>query len=429
MKKMLITLAVALIAAGLRAQVAEDEVVTATGIAAGYRAAIDEALATALERHDGLTVSVDERRKAGQTAVSLSSQDNGKLDEQSRNLLQDAINKDMKKWARGKIKSYEVLSDTFENNRYRVEVAVHFPGKYEVGLPEGNRRRMTVAAFRSASGDSFRWYGQAESTASWGADLAAKLSERLTRTRKFTMLDRKFDAEVNAELDRLGSPNSSPADAIRLNQKLGTDYLVVGEVKFFTVVAPKANPLTGQRLEMGPQPFAEVMYRVLLAPTGQLKWSGNVKLDSSYPASSVGVFAAMTAEAASLQIAEQIMTNILPLEVVGKNGVGELVIGEGGDMVGVGDRFTVFALGDEVTDSRTGEVLDQIETAVGDVEIVRVSPKISYAKILGGDASKMVAGSRLRRVAAPSTSTATPSAPSANTTIRGNGTGGVVTPF
>ncbi len=90
--------------------------------------------------------------------------------------------------------------------------------------------------------------------------------------------------------------------------------------------------------------------------------------------------------------------------------------------------MTVFALGEEVKDTRTGEVLDVLEDAVGTVQIVRVMEKLSYAQVVEGDAAKMVVGSRVRRVplAIPSSSSTTPVP---KTSVRTTASGGVVVPF
>lgn len=404
-----------------------DEVVNSTGIASSYRGAVNEALVSALERHDGITISATEVNSVAEDGSATSAVVNGVTDDRSKLEINDAINKSMQKWSKGRIKSYEVLSDCLENGKYRVEVAVSFAGKYECGLPEGNRRRMAVAVFRVETGDSFNWYGQSDSSAQWVEMLASRLSDRLTQTRKFSMLDRKFGREVADELSRLGDKNAAAADSVRLGQQLGTDYLLVGSVRFLPVSAPSKNPLTGQTMAVASQPFCEVSYRVLLAPTGQLKWSDTVGLDAvDFPEASIGTFASSTAAASAGLIADAVMSNLLPFEIVGRNDAGEIVIGEGGKSLSVGERLAVCVLGDEIRDTRTGEVLDQIETPVGDVEIVRVSPKVSYAKVIGGDVEKMTVGARLRRPTvnkAPAVFVAPP------VTVHETSEGGVVTPF
>jgi len=105
---------------------------------------------------------------------------------------------------------------------------------------------------------------------------------------------------------------------------------------------------------------------------------------------------------------------------------GQVVIGEGGKQLAAGDRFTVCALGEPVKDTRTGEIIDEVEIPVATVEVTAVMPKLSYAKIIEGDATKVTVGSRLRRVKMPDAPQ--PQAP-ITTTIQSTGGGGVVTPF
>lgn len=402
--------------------------VVSRGVAGSYRAAVNEALVSALEQHRGVVVDATEVATVSGSDAAVSVSENGALTEQVKNTVNDSIEKEMKKWAKGRIDSYVVLEDSFDpaTRRYTALVEVRFPGRYVVGNDPSNRRRMAVGAFRPARA-GFAWYGQAGAALDWTTALSDKLNVYLTQTRKFTMLDRKYDAEVNDELSRLTAANASPADAARLSQKLGTDYLVVGEVSLNDVQAPPVNPYTGRAVSVGPTLFAEVSYRVLLAPTGQLKWTDVVRIDArAFAAADMASFVSATADAAAKAISDGMMKNILPFEIVGRTSSGMLVIGEGGRSLKVGEFFTVFALGEEVRDTRTGEVLDCIEEAVGTVQIARVSPKTSYAQVVEGDASKMVAGSRLRRVppSAGAAPAAQPVTPSVTVTP-----GGVIAPF
>lgn len=389
----------ALAVSAAAAAAVEDEVVVAPGMGATYRAAVVEALRTAVESHDGVTVGANEVSEiaAQETSVAV----NGA--ETDRQSVNSAITRGLKTFASGRVKSYTVLSESFdpEVRKYRVQVEVHFTGKYQVGLPEGNRRRLALAVFRPA-GSTFSWYGQTGSTVEWVKALDEKLNERLVQTRKFTMLDRAFDAEVNDELARLSGANAAKADAVRLGQKLGTDYLLVGSVQFFPVAAPGVNPLTGQPLPVVAQPFAEVSYRVLLAPTGQLKWADTVRVEAGASAAAdVAAFTKDSADAAAAELVEKMTAAILPLEIVKVSSAARIVLGEGGKSVQVGERYTVYALGETVADTRTGEVLDEEEEPVGMVEVIEVREKLSYARLLEGDLSRMAVGSRLRRVPRP----------------------------
>ena len=375
---------------------AKEDVVPATGFGKTYREAIDDALVSALQQKKGVILSSelhtfmsDKGRVESKTGSSR----------ESKTILEESISRDLKKGAKGDIDGYEVLSSEMEDGQHKVTVAVRFKKPYAetVGLPHSNRRKMVVATFRP-TGTTFSRSGSALGTADWARSLGQKLNEQLTQTRKFTMLERDFDTEIAAEMARISASDAAPGEAIKLNQKLGTDYLVVGTITFSDVAAPTVNPFTGETRMPASATFAEVSYRVLLAPTGQLKWADTVRVDASaFTALDATQFITVSSEQAAAEICASILSAIYPFSVEGKTSSGLLVIGQGGKTVFVGERLTVFTLGEKVRDSRTGEVLDRIEDEIGTVEIVRVQEKLSYAKVLSGDASKMGKGCRVRR--------------------------------
>lgn len=289
---------------------AADVEVEASGIGATYRSAVNEALISALESRCGITLDASQRSVI--SASEVSSSVNGA--DENRQTVNDEIKKSIDKVASGRISGYDVVSDEYDEaaKKYRVQLLVRIPGPYVVGLDPGNRRRMAVLDFRPY-GETYEWYGQNASTVEWVKDLGDKLNILLAKTRRFTMLDRKFDAELNDELARLSDANASKADVVRKCQKLATDYLVTGEVKFFPVKAPGVNPLTGQAMPAASQLFAEVKFRVLLAPTGQLKYAESIKLNSaSFAAGGIGEFASLSAQSAADLIANAILTNYQP---------------------------------------------------------------------------------------------------------------------
>lgn len=375
---------------------AKEDVVPATGFGKTYREAIDDALVSALQQKKGVILSSelhtfmsDKGRVESKTGSSR----------ESKTILEESISRDLKKGAKGDIDGYEVLSSEMEDGQHKVTVAVRFKKPYAetVGLPHSNRRKMVVATFRP-TGTTFSRSGSALGTADWARSLGQKLNEQLTQTRKFTMLERDFDTEIAAEMAQISASDAAPGEAIKLNQKLGTDYLVVGTITFSDVAAPTVNPFTGETRMPASATFAEVSYRVLLVPTGQLKWADTVRVDASaFAALDATQFITVSSEQAAAEICASILSAIYPFSVEGKTSSGLLVIGQGGKTVFVGERLTVFTLGEKVRDSRTGEVLDRIEDEIGTVEIVRVQEKLSYAKVLSGDASKMGKGCRVRR--------------------------------
>lgn len=176
--------------------------------------------------------------------------------------------------------------------------------------------RLVVAGFRAANGDTFSWCGKAESTTMWAATVVDRLTESLTRARKFTMIDRKFDAEVKDEIARLSDASASKEDAVRLGRRLGTDYMVVGEVRFQNVPPPVANPVTGQLMPMASQRFADVSYRLIDVPTGVIKSADTICLDAAaFPVADMATFVSATTDCAAEQIRASLLDELFPKDV------------------------------------------------------------------------------------------------------------------
>ena len=396
LKKLAVAVVLAFAASIAFAVTMEDEV-SAEGRSREWSDAINTALILALEQHDGVILSSSKRSRIAQSDISKSASDGEAIDNDRKYELKDEIEQSVLKWSEGRISGFDIKSDKFDpdSKMWHVVLNVRFP-KYIVGRDPNNLRRLAVGDFK-IDVDSWGWDGASQSSAKWRDRFLRKLTSYLTQTRKFTVLDRAFTADIDNELARLSASNASKSDVNRRNRKLGTDYLIVGSIEFFNVSAQES----GWRLRDTGSPFAILSYRVLLAPTEQVKWAGEVTLAATdFPLSDVNKFILSTSDTAARRIAFAIMDNILPLEIVAKKDNGLLVIGEGGLSVKEGDMFAVCKLGNAVYDTRTGEFLDFTEERIGKVEIVAVTPKCSYAKVVEGHLADMNIGSRLRRIGA-----------------------------
>lgn len=360
---------------------AEDKTFLSEGQGATERLAIQEALITAMLKHYGIAVSFNGKNNTAQLSDDISEENFYGL------LLNNAK-------VKGKILGFDVISSEFdkEANIHKVKLLLSVPGKYAVGADPDLRRRMVVNNFQTDA-TAFSIYGYSYSAKDWTKQFTNELNQKLTASQKFTMLDRTHDAEIEKELAQLTSPNASSKEYIRLNQKLGTDYLVVGSVTFYNVAQPPVNPFTNQVI---PQTaiFADVNYRMILAPTGQLKYANTVRLDPSvFPTNDVAAFMIASATEAASFVAESIISFARPVEIVSVLTDGSLVLGGKFD---IGAFGTVYEVGEVVYDNQTHEALEQIETEVGVLQIYRTTEKLSYAKCVQGDVSKMKVGSRVR---------------------------------
>ena len=408
-----------------------DEKVTVTGSGRNRDDAIRSALNSAVEQKYGMNLSSVSQGKT--TSLETLTSVNGQ--ETDMRHSSDSLARNIKTISKGRITGYTIMSE--ERNpatgEYNVILEVAFPAKYVVGDDPDALRRMVVSHFR-VNADEVSVFGAPVNAAAWEHALSDAINIYMTQTRKFTMLDRDFDSESNEELARLNDPNAAPRDAIRLCQKLATDYLVVGTITFTNVQPPTENPYTGKMILPSQTVFATVSYRVILAATGQLKWTNSVQIDARnfYSSLAGGAVHDSAAYAAQL-VGDGIVSCILPYEIVGFNPDGTVIIGEGGKTFEIGEFLSVYNLGQEVTDTRTGKVIDGAEMRVGMLQIVQKTEKLSYAVVVSGSRDQMKKGSRLRRDdfsrAAAAQVDSSNAQPPQSGVVRTTGAGGVVVPF
>lgn len=383
MKKYIIGILVALSGAVVWGQLQQSnsiQTVTGSGRNADYRTAVYEALVQAASQVQG--VSLQDSRDAfmdSMAQIRKTGTENSDISEIRESLKQSVSAK-----TKGRVLSYRITAEKYvtELGLWYIELEAKVPGQYVVGLHPDNRRRMIVVPFRSLT-PSVVVGGTEVNLGTVNEAIADRLNESLTQTRRFTMLDRAFDAEVQAELSRLGHPNASAVDAGRYQQMLVTDYLVAGTVKAYPQPAAVYNRYTGTT-SASDGPCLEVAYRVILAPTSQLKWSGRVVIPySACNGASADALILSAHAVAAKEICHEIVNNIYPMRVTAKMTY-ELVLNQGGSNVQEGMIYDIMRQGEAITDVSSGETLGAPEEMVARVRVTRVTPKMSYAVVVEG---------------------------------------------
>ena len=347
---------------------------------ADYRTAIYEALVQAASQVQGVSLQ-DARDAFMDSSAQLRKTKAGETDVSE---IRESLKQSVSAKTKGRVLSYEITEERFDKelNSWIIELDAKVPGQYVVGLHPDNRRRLVVMPFRTLTA-KVKIYGQDAELAPSCEDLARRLNENLVQTRKFTMLEREFTSEVQAELSRLNFDNASAGDFGRFQQLLVTDYMVIGNVKLYDSPVAVQNPYTGTTTAPD-GPFIEVGYKVVLVPTAQLKWAGTVVVPYSEAAGGTPDAALSAAYAAAAdEVCHEIINNIYPIRVTAKT-THELVLNQGGKNIAPGEPFDVFHRGEVVQDVSLGEPLDAPEEMVARIRITRVTPKMSYAIVEEG---------------------------------------------
>lgn len=282
-----------------------------------------------------------------------------KIENGKKNSSRD-IQKNIQTYTKGIISSYDILSSEKTNEGLiNVKIRAVVP-VYDAGN-QVNRLRLAVVPFRIAEKITNKKAAQ-EYSSTWNNNL----EEDLVQSRRFAMVDRTYSDETNRELAQYMDQSFNISELARLGQKIGTDYLIVGEVKKYNLLDKSINnPLDDTKISRSSL-NAEISLRIIDVATGQIKFA------KSYT-SSTGVVS-------------DIINAIYPMTVLSVQD-NSVTIGSGGSSLKIGQHFRVMSLGRELKDPYTGESLGRQENDIGEIVITDVQFKTSQAKVIKGQAA------------------------------------------
>lgn len=232
--------------------------------------------------------------------------------------------------------------------------------------------------------------------------IRAELTDALTQTHRFTVLDRDAAVEIGQEIDLIQSGNARPADTARLGQQLATDLIVIPTIDRFEYLRHDRALRLSDRTLTSYSGGGSLSFRVVNATTGQIVLSQtfNYVLPATAP-TTLGVSADGSALSSAMMdsldrsIVAAILQSTFPLSVLQRNGH-NVVINQGGEAVTPGATYQAVTMGGELIDPQSGQSLGPTDTQCCTVKIDRVTPTLSYGHIVEADADvsgTFVAGS------------------------------------
>ena len=265
--------------------------------------------------------------------------------------------------------------------RVRVDVAQYREAQQEQGVPK------IVVAMPRTNATSYAVGDGRTNAVEVASAVRARLSDILTQTKRFVVLDREFGSEMQAEIDHINSGNVRVQDAARLGQQLATDLILVPTVERFEYVRSERQLRMSDRRLVSYAGGGRVTLRLLNAATGEVVMSRSFEhqLAAADPSTMPRVIdgqamAAQMMASLSNQIGGAIVTEIFPVSVVAMTG-DQLVLSQGGESLQAGQRWQAVYLGDELKDPQTGRSLGRHEFPIGTVRIDRVSAQTSYGTL------------------------------------------------
>ena len=288
-------------------------------------------------------------------------------DTDSAFLMSSAFMEQVSTATSGIVEGYDMLSSSEDANTGLVIVELSVRVARYTASKQLDRLRMALGAMRIDNNVQDR------AAAEFAEDLQDGVIDYLTQTRRFAMIDRQLMADTQAELNFVTTANVPTRELARLGNQVGTDYLVVLELRdLFTTVSERKMATTNQ-VRRKTELTSEVGVRIIDVATSQIKFSETVDSlgDKDYR---------NLARKASRAIGRYIQNAIYPIRIIAIDG-DILTLGQGGKTIERGERYSLIRLGERLYDPYTKESLGYQETAVGTVMITTVRAKQSKAEI------------------------------------------------
>jgi len=330
---------------------------------------------------------------ASKTKTSFSHEEmNSNINNNSKDasLSSNSVKKDISADTKGAVEKYEILDSSKNGNEWDVRLLVSVPVYKAPGASNDNRRSIAIMPFYVLQ-NSFNIGSKKYSGAYISDVISQAITTNITQSRKFSVVDRTYTKDMASELNMINSQEVPLSQRVKLGQKLGADYLLVGTIKKADMQTKSTqNSSTG---ESGSETFAEFIidYRIIVVGSSQIKWSDTTKavIDMSNSKSSVEMALQNAVERVSTNITNSLLSNIYPVRIVQITNLGDIVLNQGGNSIEKGMRLDVMKPGQKIIDTYTKESLGTTESKIAEIEITRVTPKLSYAKIVDGTISML----------------------------------------
>lgn len=261
---------------------------------------------------------------------------------------------------------------------------------HKAAARSGGRKIIAVIPFRTVPG-GYQLDGVAVSGTTLAPELAQGLVQGLVQSRRFTVLDREFLAEMLGEQKLIATSNMPTREQVRIGQQLGADYLLVGRIDDAEAGRSKVtDPSTGQP-GTSRSARVRVSYRVIDVATAQDHWADTFRRSYSDEAlrgimgsdHSMRMDDLLMRDAGS-SISDQCVNCVFPIRVLDVQG-NTAILSQGGRRVQLDERFDVFNQGKMLYDPDTHEPIEKVETYVGVVQVTRIDSKLAYATVISGD--------------------------------------------
>ena len=271
---------------------------------------------------------------------------------------------------KGGIKSYKIINKEINASGWHlIEVSAEVAF---FNLPkEAMRVRMAAFPFRlyEIEGDHERFQRL----------LDQNINDYFVQTKKFTMLDRSFIEDVAKEQQIILDGKAPAIEMAKIGNEISADFILVGSVENFNINEKVTKILSSDQEIRRNEASIYMSYRLIDVATKQINYSNTIQYKIQLSQNSEKPDTEIISKISKI-LGEEILFSIYPV-LVEKVVNGEIYLGQGGSQFTKGEKYEIFQKGEKIIDSYTNEVIGNVETSIGLIEIVSVSSGYTKAKM------------------------------------------------
>lgn len=342
--------------------------------------AIQNALIEAVKQKNGAYVkSVKQLFRSNSKKYISNGEDSASL-----NKMNSAMSQDVKVATAGFIDNYKVV-DVIQNDGDYEAIIEILTVEYKAPGNSAHKRRKMVIVPSYTENLAFNVLNRTKTTKDVSYNLSQELTNAITQTRKFAILDRGNKNAYRGEKQVILSPSAHKDEVLKLGQVLGADYLVVSTIKEFKIAKEtKTIESIGQKVSKL-KAFATVNYQILTMSTRQIKWSNTMDFEFQVKGNNDQQIYYNVMKKISRDLTNEIIENIYPIRIAKVSGNGDAILTQSAPL---GTVYNVYSTGEKMFDPYTKEFLGYDEVKTGTIEINRSLAKVAYAKVLAGNIQK-----------------------------------------
>ncbi|MCQ2390411.1 MAG: hypothetical protein MJ240_03205 [Kiritimatiellae bacterium] len=252
--------------------------VKSKGFGTSYDAAIKSALKDAVRQVNGSAFRGDTTVKGSSSQVSVSA--NGVVSDDSKTT--EDVTDDFREILKGVVLGHRVAScEPNAAGMYEAVLEVDV-AKYTPPMAD-DRQKVAVAPLKYAftgfqvGGDGQEAFRPAQLVTE---ELGSRMTTCIVQSGRFSVLSREDEDAIRSE-EKVISENAPVTEMVKIGQRLGADFLVVGTLRNVYVSAPVSHKsqLTGMVSTSLGRASLSMTYRVIVVSTAQIAHMENIDID------------------------------------------------------------------------------------------------------------------------------------------------------